>query len=188
MPSHKGSTRLLARISAIFNRLRPKSINTAPIHFFRDENGNVTTMEMERLLDLLVRKSDYASIKSALWLDADPNLVSDVSGPAILEAANILDITSIDILLESKRVRVNTANKLGVTALYRAVKPGYGIGDEDKRLEVVEKLLAAGADPLAPTIYGVTPYSAAVESEQFKIVAAFDRVLEKRPKIAPFMP
>ena len=85
----------------------------------------------------------------------------------LTQAADAGDVVAVRALLSERPADVNATEPDGATALHYAANRG--------NLEIVEALLAAGADAAAANRYGVTPVSLASRSGNALVV---ERLLE----------
>jgi ankyrin repeat protein len=104
---------------------------------------------------------DPASVRLALARGADPNCQPHGFTP-LMAAAYSGDLATVRILLDAG-ADARATGPCGNTALHIAV-------DINPRAPIVEMLLAAGADPNAPTRSGITPLMTAAENEDASVV------------------
>lgn len=131
------------RLSLVFNKLRPKGVNTAPWMFYSEKGTPFGVLKMPRPLDIAIRNSDIKEVETLLDKGADPNLVTHFSGPAIKEAARTADIDIVK-LVHSRGADLNGTDTAGGTALHAAVSDTYGFNAQ-KKLEILQYLLDNGA-------------------------------------------
>jgi ankyrin repeat protein len=130
--------------------------------------------EKDAVLRAAFKSESRDVIKKALARGGNPNGMMDEERqiPFIVWAADQYYYSStsekmIEILLDAK-VDVNAVDKSGNTALHRAIyhRSNYPM----------QKLLNAGANPLAKNSNGDTPFNMAVRNEQWQVVST---MLEK---------
>lgn len=89
-------------------------------------------------------------------------------GTALIPACHYGHVDTVRLLLQSSRIDVNHANRLGWTALLEAVILGDG---GPAHTEIVRLLLAHRADPNKPDAQGVTPRGHARQRGQTAVEA-----------------
>jgi len=164
------------RLSALFNKLRKRGPNTAPIQIVFGESAArpVTVLKMPRPLDLAVRGNDMAEAKHLLNDGANPDLVTHFSGPALNEAAEYAD-TKMMALLLAHHANVNQPNTAGSTPLHRAIMAW------DKAEEKTRFLLDNGADPFLKNVHGDTPLDIARHHKKDAIITMLEAAQKRRP-------
>lgn len=162
------------KVSALFNKLRKKDVNTAPVKIVFGESVKrpVTVLELPRELDLAARTGDYDLVKDLLDQGADPNLVSHFSGPALNEATEYADTTIMQLLIDNG-ADVNKANLADVPPLHRAIM-AWKDGEAKLRL-----LLDAGADVTAKDCHGDSALDKARRHDKTEMVQILEAHIKK---------
>ncbi|MEZ0262636.1 MAG: ankyrin repeat domain-containing protein [Alphaproteobacteria bacterium] len=131
------------RLSAVFNKLTPKGVNTAPLLFYSGDGKIFGAMKCARPLDVAIGSRDIKAVEALLDKGANPNLVAAASGPAIKEAARIGNPDMVK-LVHKRGGDVNGRDSVGGTALHASISECYDFNLKDQ-LAVVEYLLDNGA-------------------------------------------
>lgn len=131
------------RLSDIFNKLRPKGVNTAPLLFYSEGKTIFGAMKCARPLDVAIGSRDIKQVEALLDKGANPNLVSNATGPAIKEAAKTGDLDIVK-LVHKRGGDVNGRDSVGGTALHASISEMYDFNSKEQ-LAVMEYLLDHGA-------------------------------------------
>jgi hypothetical protein len=131
------------KLSHVFNKLRPKGVNTAPWLFFSEKGTPFGIAKLPRPLDLAVGGRDIKQVEALLDKGANPNLVTHFSGPAIKDAAKVYE-PDIVKLLHKRGADVNGTDTAGGTALHAAISEMYSF-NIDAQTEIIQYLLDNGA-------------------------------------------
>jgi hypothetical protein len=131
------------RLSDVFNKLRPKGVNTAPLLFYSEGKTIFGAMKCARPLDVAIGSRDIKAVEALLDKGANPNLVAHASGPAIKEAARIGNLDMVK-LVHKRGGDVNGRDSVGGTALHASISEMYGYNMK-QQLAVIQYLLDNGA-------------------------------------------
>jgi uncharacterized protein len=139
-------------------------VSVAQILLQSGANPNVTTAQ-PALVEAVEHKSEPMA---RLLLDhgADPNAYG-LAGPSPLgEAAFVRDDAMVALLL-SRGVKVNQADGMGKTAIFRLLEENHSDSiNHGAVLTIARDLLKAGANPnMSPTAGGVTPLMLATQKD-----------------------
>jgi len=131
------------RLSAVFNKLRPKGVNTAPLLFYSEKGTPFGALKLARPLDIAVVKSDLAEAERLLDKGANPNLNNHFGGPPVRDAAKKANLDMVKLLV-SRGADVNGRDTAGGTALHASISEMYSFNTQ-QQLAVIEYLLDKGA-------------------------------------------
>jgi len=173
-------TYVFDKLSAAFNAVMPKDINRAPRVLVLDRK-QLVVLRQPRQLDLAIRANDIDKVVELLDKGANPNLVTDFSGPALNEAVNAGNPDMMALLLR-RGAKVDVANTAGTTPLHRAVS---SFNRDEEKLPLVRILLDAGANPHAVDCHGETPLSLAKHFSNTKIEQTIVDFIAAQPPATP---
>ncbi len=135
-------------------------------------NANALDRRRYDLITIAAVRNDVAMIETGLAGGADPrNVTSPYDGTALIAAAHLGHVETVRRLIAAK-APLDHVNNLGWTALIEAIVLGDGGA---RHGEVVELLIAAGADLNRPDRAGVAPLALARQRGYQRMAAALER-------------
>lgn len=112
---------------------------------------------------------DFAALKRMVLAGASPDTIDPRDGsPILLRATVQRDLAAVNFLIE-QRANVNARGPRNLTALHVAVLSGF--------VEIVQRLIEAGADTNARDAEGAPPFAYALASKNQDVTVEMAKML-----------